>query len=102
MIYSGRLKTKSEKIFSSQAQSHLLLYLSLQERTQEQPMNMKTALKNLMNENGFTLIRCGKHNIWKDKNGLQIVTSVSPSDHRTLKNIEATIKKARLKAVAKK
>ena len=55
-----------------------------------------------MKEKGFTLIRSGKHNIWRDKTGLQIVTSVSPSDHRTLKNLEASIKKARFKSHAKK
>jgi hypothetical protein len=65
-------------------------------------VNLKTALKKLMKEKGFTLIRSGKHNIWRDKTGLQIVTSVSPSDHRTLKNLEASIKKARFKSHAKK
>jgi len=54
-----------------------------------------------MKEKGFTLIRSGKHNIWKDKSGLQIVTSITPSDFRTLKNIEASIKKARFNTNSK-
>ena len=64
-------------------------------------MNMNTAVKRLMKEKGFTLIRSGKHNIWKDKSGLQIVTSITPSDFRTLKNIEASIKKARFNTNSK-
>ena len=65
-------------------------------------MNVSNALKRLMKEKGFALIRRGKHDIWRDTSGIQIVTSTTPSDFRTMKNIEASIKKARLKTNSKR
>lgn len=56
---------------------------------------MKKAVEKLMNEKGFKLVRSGNHSIWRDSEGLTIVTSRTPSDHRALKNIESTIRKAR-------
>jgi predicted RNA binding protein YcfA (HicA-like mRNA interferase family) len=42
---------------------------------------------------GFRLIRRKKHFVFRNDNGIQLVTAASPSDHRAAKNIEAVIKK---------
>lgn len=57
-------------------------------------MNKNKALQKLMEEKGFRILRCAKHVIWINNDGIRIVTSRTPSDYRTLRNIEASIKKA--------
>jgi len=60
-------------------------------------MKTQTRLKVMMKSYGFTLHRQAKHLIWRDENGVQIVTAKTISDHRAIANIEKTIARARAK-----
>lgn len=42
---------------------------------------------------GFKLIRSKRHLVFRNQDGVQLVTSASPSDQRAFKNIESNIKK---------
>lgn len=53
--------------------------------------NLAADLKNLMQDHGFILIRQNKHAIWRRGAGEQIVTSVSPSDWRAIRKVEAHV-----------
>lgn len=46
----------------------------------------------LMEDYGFRLKRQNKHLVW-EKNGFTVVTAVTCSDHRGIKNIERVVKK---------
>jgi len=50
-----------------------------------------------MKSYGFTLHRQSKHLIWRDANGVQIVTAKTISDKRAIDNIKTTIALARSK-----
>ena len=53
-----------------------------------------------MRDAGFALHRTGKHLIWRDAAGAQVVTAGSASDRRHLLNVERDIRKARALAAA--
>ena len=48
-----------------------------------------------MRDAGFSLHRTGKHLIWRDAVGAQVVTAATASDRRCLLNVERDIRKAR-------
>jgi len=57
-------------------------------------MSVAQQLAAYMRENGFSLIRTGKHFVWS--NGVHtIVTSRSPSDRRALLNARTLVKRKR-------
>jgi hypothetical protein len=60
-------------------------------------MKTQTKLKAMMKSYGFTLHRKTNHFVWRDANGVQIVTGKTISDHRAIANIEKTIARARAK-----
>lgn len=54
---------------------------------------MKDQLRKVLED--FVLIRTGKHRIYRHKvTGKLLVTSITPSDHRALQNIERDARKA--------
>ena len=56
---------------------------------------MTRDLRDLMASEGFRLHRTGKHLVWRDDSGAQVVTAVTPSCHRHLQNIRRDIRRAR-------
>jgi hypothetical protein len=56
---------------------------------------MTRDLRDLMTSEGFILHRSGKHLIWRDADGIQVVTAATPSCRRTLQNVRSTIRRAR-------
>ena len=58
-------------------------------------MTDRKRLENLMRDAGFYLHRTGKHLIWRDDVGAQVVTAATASDRRCLLNVERDIRKAR-------
>lgn len=58
---------------------------------------MKTTnnIKAFMKSCGFELVREKKHYVWRDADGVQIVTAKTISDHRAIANIKKTIAKVR-------
>lgn len=60
---------------------------------------MKREVAAIMESAGYKLVRKGKHNIWSN-GAYMIVTAVSPSDQRALKNIRAEVRRASRKAAA--
>lgn len=60
-------------------------------------MNLRSEISSLMREHGFAIIRTGKHHVWSDGQHT-IVTSVSPSCHRAVKNIRAQLARAKRSA----
>jgi hypothetical protein len=49
-------------------------------------------LQNLMEQNGFVLIRKNKHLIWQ-RGPHRITTALTPSDWRVLRNLKARIRR---------
>jgi hypothetical protein len=49
----------------------------------------------LMISEGFSLHRTGKHLIWRDAAGVQVVTATTASDRRHLANVKRDIRRAR-------
>jgi len=60
-------------------------------------MKTQSKLKAMMKSYGFTLYRQTNHLIWRDENGVQIVTAKTISDKRAIDNIKTTIALARSK-----
>jgi hypothetical protein len=56
-------------------------------------MTVTKDLKKLMKTYQFNLHRSKNHLIWKNADGITIVTSSSPSDNYALNQIERTIKR---------
>lgn len=54
---------------------------------------MTKEVKKLMKMNNLYILRQGNKCIWKHIGGAIIVTSLTPSDHRAIKNIRRDIKK---------
>lgn len=58
-------------------------------------MKTKNILKEYMKSCGFELVREKKHYVWRDADGVQIITGKTISDHRAIANIKKTIGKVR-------
>ena len=56
-------------------------------------MSIKRQIAKLLENHGYTLKRQTNHLIWVNPRGQVIVTPSTPSDHRTVKNIFAIIKR---------
>lgn len=54
---------------------------------------VQRAVRELMEDAGFVLVREAKHLVWK-RGQTMIVTSRAPSDYRALKNIQKQINQA--------
>ena len=42
---------------------------------------------------GFRLLRANRHAVWRHTSGRQVVTSVTPSDNRALRNALSTMRR---------
>jgi predicted RNA binding protein YcfA (HicA-like mRNA interferase family) len=63
-------------------------------------VNYLAKLKKHMKKEGFNLIRCSSHMIWKNTDGIKIVTSCSPKSSQyenIFKEISRDIKKVKSK-----
>ena len=58
-------------------------------------MTADRQLRHLMTAEGFSLHRTGKHLIWRDASGIQVVTAATASCSRHLKNVQRDIRRAR-------
>jgi hypothetical protein len=56
-------------------------------------MSLDRTMRESVQELGFTLLRRSKHNIWAHPCGVRLVTAVSPSDHRAVKNSVSVAKR---------
>jgi hypothetical protein len=56
---------------------------------------MTRDLRDLMTSEGFHLHRSGKHLIWRDADGIQVVTAATPSCRHALQKVRSTIRRAR-------
>lgn len=54
---------------------------------------MPAELSDLMRSHGYVLVRRNKHCIWRGPQGEMVVTSLTPSDWRALKKIEALLRR---------
>ena len=62
--------------------------------------NIPRETRELMEAAGYSLKRTSNHLIWFNPAlGTQVVTSLSPSDHRSLMNIRSTIKRVEREAL---
>ncbi len=58
-------------------------------------MTSSRQLHSLMTSEGFSLHRTGKHLIWRDSAGVQVVTAATASCSRHLQNVRRDIRRAR-------
>jgi hypothetical protein len=58
-------------------------------------MTVTRNLRSLMTSEGFRLHRTGKHLVWRDDSGAQVVTSATASDRRHLANVKRDIRLSR-------
>jgi len=56
-------------------------------------VRLKRQAEALLKDSGASLVRRGKHDIWKLPNGYLITVSSSPSDYRILDNIRQDIRR---------
>lgn len=54
----------------------------------------KKKIDKIAKEHGFLLIRAKKHKVWRNANGVTIVTGNSPSDRNAERNIEKSFFRA--------
>ncbi len=58
-------------------------------------MNQANEIAQLMRRAGFALIRKRKHNVWQHPNGSIVVTSQSPSDVHSVRNVAKQLDRLR-------
>lgn len=56
-------------------------------------MSTKRQIAKILENHGYTLKRRTNHLVWVSPRGQVIVTPSTPSDHRTVKNILAIVKR---------
>ena len=58
-------------------------------------MTDRKRIESLMASEGFALHRTGKHLIWRDASGVQVVTAATASCSRHFANVRRDIRRAR-------